>query len=276
MEERYPSSRDIEILVAGSQPDKLAIAILPIGCTEQHGPFLPLETDTIIANGMSESIASCFRESGFPVHVLPAIAYSPTRSNASFPGTVTVGEQAFRDYLSAIVQELLASEFGTIILLSGHGPADPSLRETACVAVDKQFRTAATFLKPVLPISLADASSVMCAHFKDRPGRHADWREFLMLFHLLGQEYFTEDRVHSLQAFQQGNDFDFSTGHVPGVPLEYRSIQGVIGSPLPEGVSDFAEMAGRAWVLLRDRVFAELCVALKNFPRVITGRRYDA
>lgn len=268
MDERHLSSVDIKNLTANSSPDKAPIAILPVGCTEQHGPFLPLETDTLIACGMASSLATRMRDKGFPVHVLPPIAYSPTRSNASFPGTVSVGEQAFRDYVASLVNSLIASEFETVVLLSGHGPADASLREIAFVAVDEQFRGATKNLKPMIPVSLAEASSQLQTHFKDRPGRHADWREFLMVYHLLGQTYFTKERMQGLKTFQKEHAFDVTTGHVPGVPLEYRSTQGVIGRPLPESITDYDEMAERAWRVILERVFTDLCSALSAFSGI--------
>lgn len=89
-----------------------------------------------------------------------------------------------------------------------------------------------------------------------------------MVYHLLGQAYFTKERMQNLKTFQQEHEFDVSMGHVPGVPLEYRSTQGVIGQPLPESGTDYDEMAGIAWGVILGRVFTDVCSALAAFSEI--------
>ena len=49
------------------------VAVLPVGAVEQHGPHLPLLTDTILATGVARRIAD--RIGGW---LLPAIGYVPS------------------------------------------------------------------------------------------------------------------------------------------------------------------------------------------------------
>jgi creatinine amidohydrolase len=57
-----------------------SVALLPIGSFEQHGPYLPLVTDTLIATGISESISR--QHNTFQ---LPALAFGCSHEHAGFP-----------------------------------------------------------------------------------------------------------------------------------------------------------------------------------------------
>lgn len=61
------------------------MAVLPFGALEQHGPHLPLATDTIQAVGIAERLAE-----RYDALLLPAVAYGETWNNAGYPGTVSL------------------------------------------------------------------------------------------------------------------------------------------------------------------------------------------
>ena len=83
-----------------------AVALLPVGSTEAHGPHLPLNVDVLIAEEVCRRTARWLAERGRPSVTFPAIAYGRTEFAASFAGTVTVrGESAvayFEDVLAGI------------------------------------------------------------------------------------------------------------------------------------------------------------------------------
>lgn len=269
----YPTTRDLERGRASTGPEQRVLSLLPIGCTEQHGPFLPVETDTLVAEAMATSLARRLEDAGQVARVLPAIAYSPTRSNTSFAGTVSVEEQAFRAYTGSIVQSLLGS--GAVVLVSGHGPADPSLREIAFVAVDGQFRRREPEPRPVLPLSIAETCDALKDRFTDPPGRHGDWREFLLVHRVLGPAYFTPERLEAMRAFSDGHDFRVESWP-PGIPMEYRSVQGVVGQPLPGLDESPAVLSERLWTLLLDRLFADLQAAMTRFSGAVRMAQNEA
>jgi len=62
----WPKSRDA--FAAG------AVAILPVGATEAHGPHLPLDTDVHIAVGAANRAAALLASEGTPALVLPPLA----------------------------------------------------------------------------------------------------------------------------------------------------------------------------------------------------------
>lgn len=67
-----------------------AVAILPVGAIEAHGPHLPLATDVIIAEAMARRGAERLAARGMEVVILPAVSYSFAGFAAGFPGTVSV------------------------------------------------------------------------------------------------------------------------------------------------------------------------------------------
>ncbi len=93
-----------------------ALLAVPFGATEQHGPHLPLSTDTDVAVALCTRLAA--RRSD--VLVAPAIAYGSSGEHAGFPGTVSIGQQATQ----LLALELGRSASGTwahLLFVSGHG-----------------------------------------------------------------------------------------------------------------------------------------------------------
>lgn len=107
--------------VADRRPSTL---LVPLGATEQHGPHLPLGTDTILAVAWAEGVAAGL---GGAV-VAPALPYGSSGEHQAFPGTLSIGGPT----LEAVVVELTrsaASIFDRVVFLSGHaGNHEPLLR----------------------------------------------------------------------------------------------------------------------------------------------------
>lgn len=94
-----------------------ALVLVPVGSTEQHGPHLPLTTDTVIARAVAERAAA--RLPG-PVLVAPAIAYGNSGEHADFPGTISIGHEVLRAVLVETVRSL-ALWAGSVVFVNGHG-----------------------------------------------------------------------------------------------------------------------------------------------------------
>ena len=67
-----------------------AVAFLPTGATEAHGPHLPLSTDVVISQEGARRAALRLREKGRAAVVLPPLAYAVTEFAASFAGTISL------------------------------------------------------------------------------------------------------------------------------------------------------------------------------------------
>lgn len=223
-----------------------AVAFLPIGCTEQHGPFLPIQTDTIISENISKCLSGALSHNYWG-YVFPAICYTPTKSNANYPGTVSVDEESLRQYVRQVCKGILKADFDALILISGHGPVDPSLNEVSFNLVHEQYLEKKTAVRPVIALSVYSCKSMLEQKFGQKPGQHADWRELLYLVHILGDNYFDETKINDIRAFQRKNTFPLEESPVLGVPIELRSVQGVIGNPTPVSENDWHDSARMAW-----------------------------
>lgn len=105
-----------------------ALVLVPLGSTEQHGPHLPLNTDSVIAHRMARSTRDLLTARGpeRPVLLAPAIAYGASGEHAGFPGTVSIGHEALRVVLVETVRSL-SLWAGRIVFVNGHGGNVPTL-----------------------------------------------------------------------------------------------------------------------------------------------------
>jgi creatinine amidohydrolase len=101
-----------------------AVLAVPLGATEQHGPHLPLSTDTDIAVALCRRLASARPD----VLVAPAVAYGSSGEHDGFAGTLSIGQAA----VSQLVLELGRSAtktFRHVLFVSAHGGnAEPVTR----------------------------------------------------------------------------------------------------------------------------------------------------
>ncbi len=91
------------------------VLALPVGATEQHGPHLPLTTDTEIAVILGRRLA----ESRPDVVVAPALAYGSSGEHAGFPGTLSVGPYVVELTLVELIRS--ADAFAGVVVISTHG-----------------------------------------------------------------------------------------------------------------------------------------------------------
>jgi mycofactocin system creatininase family protein len=88
---------------------------VPLGATEQHGPHLPIGTDTTVAVALADRLAA----SRGDVLVAPAVAYGSSGEHAGFPGTLSIGGPATATVVVELVRS--ADAFRGVVLVCGHG-----------------------------------------------------------------------------------------------------------------------------------------------------------
>lgn len=103
-----------------------SVLLLPLGATEQHGPHLPLDTDTRIATAIALGVA----EATPGTIVAPPIAIGASGEHAGFAGTLSVGTKVLSDMLIEIVRTA-GPEFERIVVINGHGGNAYALRAAA-------------------------------------------------------------------------------------------------------------------------------------------------
>jgi len=107
----FPSLTSSDLI--GQQP----IVLIPVGSYEQHGPHLPLDTDTQIAMAV---IAACVPNDSNTIVVAPPLTITASDEHAGFPGTLSVGTHAFALSAIAIAQSSTHWARG-VLFVNGHG-----------------------------------------------------------------------------------------------------------------------------------------------------------
>jgi mycofactocin precursor peptide peptidase len=97
------------------------LVLVPIGSTEQHGPHLPLETDTLVATAVARAVA--VRLGGL---VAPAVSIGASGEHQGFPGVISIGTSALRLVLVELVRSL-SLWAGRVVLVNGHGGNLPAV-----------------------------------------------------------------------------------------------------------------------------------------------------
>jgi creatinine amidohydrolase len=92
------------------------VALLPIGSFEQHGDYLPLTTDTLVACAIANEIAR-----SRPAFVLAPVAISCSHEHAAWRGTVSISARTLHQVVTEIADSVRASGVAHVTLISGHG-----------------------------------------------------------------------------------------------------------------------------------------------------------
>jgi creatinine amidohydrolase len=92
------------------------VLAVPVGSLEQHGPHLPLDTDTRIAVELATRLSRTRPD----VIVAPAVAYGASGEHAAFPGTLLINHEVLADLLVELVRSA-RDAFAGVVLISAHG-----------------------------------------------------------------------------------------------------------------------------------------------------------
>jgi creatinine amidohydrolase len=97
-----------------------AVALVPVGSVEPHGPHLPLGTDTLISEAAAERAAALLVREGLSAFVAPAVPYGVTRFAEGFAGAISVPAAALTAFVRAVVEGYLEAGFAHVCLVNNH------------------------------------------------------------------------------------------------------------------------------------------------------------
>lgn len=98
------------------------LLLVPVGSIEQHGPHLPLDTDTVIAQAVATRAAS--RLPG--AWVAAPLAYGASGEHQGFPGTSSIGAEALRLTVVELVRSV-RTWASRVFFVNAHGGNRPTL-----------------------------------------------------------------------------------------------------------------------------------------------------
>jgi creatinine amidohydrolase len=91
-------------------------AILPVGSFEQHGSYLPLITDTVIACAISRELVSAYG-----VFMLSPVTISCSHEHSAWRGTVSISSRTLQAIVDDIYQSVTTSGYQALIVVNAHG-----------------------------------------------------------------------------------------------------------------------------------------------------------
>ena len=94
------------------------VVVLPVGSCEQHGPHLPVDTDTYDAEKAAVEAAERIEP---PPLVLPAIPYGVSEHHMGFGGTITLRPETLLSVVMDVAESAVRQGAKAIVMVNGHG-----------------------------------------------------------------------------------------------------------------------------------------------------------
>jgi len=218
------------------------MTILPVGSTEQHGPHLSLEIDTVSAGRVAQGVSVA---TGVPV--LPSLAYGCSLGHSRrWPGTIALSPHTLIDLVTEIGSWVIGAGFRRLLLLNGHVTNFAPLR-CALEILRSRFDEAMVAVLNLHEIS----PRVRERYFGDAGDWHANAAETSLML-AISPESVRPDRLAA------ADDPDRTEGLFFSHPVNRTSANGVTGSPSQASREDGARLY--AWMVedLTARVRAAL------------------
>ena len=219
------------------------LVLVPMASLEQHGPHLPLYTDTVTATEISERVSQMIGV----LHTPPIwTGYSPQHMHepGQGRGTITLRSTTLLNLMYDVARSLIHHGFNRIIFINGHGSnikvVDPILRKL-------RYETGAliSFVKPYMENYVGLMEGLLENPPEETPGWHASeletsqdmaWREDLVR---MERADFTKAHIPDFlpKSFEKKDgmpDVEFDGYKYFTFPMDHHEFieSGVIGNPL--------------------------------------------
>ncbi|WP_240790956.1 creatininase family protein [Roseomonas sp. AR75] len=224
-----------------------AVVVLPVAALEQHGPHLPVWTDSFVGHALAIRGAELAAE--LPAVVLPPMWMGLSEHHFPFGGTISLDYATFAGVLRCVTRSIIADGFRRLFLLNSHGgniePLAVSARELAHEFGIPVVTTTVTRLAP----------QAIAAALKTQPGiQHACEGETSLWLHL------DPAQVRRGEVENSVSPGGFSAGDAAATRFrsfaERAPVTGVRGDPraatAEKGKAIFEAMAAGLAAMLRD------------------------
>jgi creatinine amidohydrolase len=223
-------------------PAKIDTVLLPTGTYEAHGVInngADIMAPTAIARKIAEETNSL---------IAPAVPYGITGSLDAYPGSFSVGESAYREYMKDVLSGMAKMGFRNIIVINGHGgPQSTVLSQVATeIGQTRKVRT--------LVINWWIYTSDVTQAVFGEDGGHAGWNENAMIQaidpQLVHRELYKDSLAIPLPATGS-----FSAYPSPASILLYKEGQGYVR---------FDQNKAEEYFLRVNRKIADLIIQIRN------------
>jgi creatinine amidohydrolase len=204
-----------------------AVAVLPVGATEQHGPHLATGTDTLLADHVAGAAAELTGDL-----VLPAVPYGCSLGHTDrWPGTLSLLPATMIAVVVEVGRWAHASGFRKLVIVNGHATNGPP-----CQSAILQLRHELPDLR-LRFVSIFDLTPAIAARYtEDAPDFHANEAETSMLIHLAESQVKMEAAV---------DEPDRTVGRVLSYPMPAVTRSGVVGTPTTASAERGADLVGQ-------------------------------
>ncbi|QTD44906.1 creatininase family protein [Ottowia testudinis] len=250
-----------------------AIAVLPLGATEQHGPHLPLSVDANLAHSMVH-VATTHLPPDLPALFLPVQRIGHSPEHAGFAGTLSLKAETVMRLWTDIAESVSASGVNKLVLFNTHG-GNVGLMDV----VARELRTRMGMLVYSvswfnLPLKNASGEDLMARFSADeqRFGVHGGQIETAMML-ALKPRLVRQSKAQDFKSASQQRAADFAIlGDGKSAKLAWAAqdlnTEGAAGNAAAAKVDD-----GLALVDAAGRALAALLVEIDRLPPHTLRRR---
>jgi len=203
------------------------ILLLPVGSIEQHGPHLPLNTDTIMSLYLAENLVDI--NGRFNLIVAPPFRYTYAKPSTVFPGTITVSGETFIRLTHDVLRSFVAQDFRQILIVNAHMENTDFLIEGISLCLEKTDSVKIVLANWWEVIKESDVKAIFGQGWKGWIDEHAALVETSLMMYLapelIRQEKIVDDSRRS--------------------PLEFRVFPWNIANYPPSGVFSTTSGASR-------------------------------
>lgn len=154
------------------------IAVLPVAAIEQHGPHLPVATDTAIAHGMIERVIALLPDD-LPATFLPVQAIAKSNEHISSPGTLTLSWETVTRAWIEIGESVFRAGVRKMVIVTSHGGNVPVMDIVA-----RELRVRHAMLCVATGWSRFGQPEGLYSDFEKSFGIHGGEAETSMMLHL--------------------------------------------------------------------------------------------
>jgi creatinine amidohydrolase len=116
-------------------PSRIHTVLLPLGTLEAHGAIAN-GTDIIAPVAIARAVATRVN-----AMIAPVVAYGFTGVLDAYPGSFTIPEEPYRNYVRAVVVGLAGNKFRNIVMLNGHGGGQTAILSALAQEVGRETNT---------------------------------------------------------------------------------------------------------------------------------------